>query len=189
MHFAALSPFSGRRCNPNAPRNSICVFPLEMCFPFIDLRGSVHYLCPQGGAPNSWSHNLDPLLHCLAQGMKLDKFGFFKSYKAENKEREDIKPVTHSTCEPVRRSMCRKVPDLPWKLLPHVVSFDPHKAVYYGPTTNQGRSFWDVQGLPCASSWASVTERDLLSRKGSGFSGREWWFMEIYQWFDGDLKW
>jgi len=25
-------------------------------------------------------------------GMKLDKFGFFKSYKAENKERDDIKP-------------------------------------------------------------------------------------------------
>ena len=26
--------------------------------------------------------------------MKLDKFGFFKSYKAENKERDDIKPRT-----------------------------------------------------------------------------------------------
>jgi len=27
-----------------------------------------------------------------SMGMKLDKFGFFKSYKAENKERDDIKP-------------------------------------------------------------------------------------------------
>ena len=30
------------------------------------------------------------------QGMKLDKFGFFKSYKAENREKQDTKLVEPS---------------------------------------------------------------------------------------------